>query len=54
MKRVGYLPEERGLYRSMSARSAIAYLARLKGTPASIAFKRADQLLKHVTHDDLL
>src|SRR5690606_36844066 len=31
MRRVGYLPEERGLYRAMSARSAIAYLARLKG-----------------------
>lgn len=45
MKRVGYLPEERGLYRSMSARSAIAYLARLKGTSAGKAFKRADQLL---------
>jgi len=46
LKRVGYLPEERGLYRSMSARAAIAYLARLKGTPAGRAFKRADQLLK--------
>lgn len=46
MRRVGYLPEERGLYRGMSARSAIAYLARLKGTPAGKAFKRADQLLK--------
>ena len=46
MKRVGYLPEERGLYRSMSARAAIAYLARLKGTPAGKAFKRADQLLE--------
>lgn len=45
MKRVGYLPEERGLYRSMSARAAIAYLARLKGTSAGKAFKRADQLL---------
>lgn len=45
LKRVGYLPEERGLYRSMSARGAIAYLARLKGTPAGKAFKRADQLL---------
>jgi len=45
LRRVGYLPEERGLYRSMSARAAIAYLARLKGAPASRAFKRADQLL---------
>jgi ABC-2 type transport system ATP-binding protein len=46
LKRVGYLPEERGLYRNMSARSAIAYLARLKGTPANVAFKRADTLLE--------
>ncbi|WP_395644987.1 ABC transporter ATP-binding protein [Terricaulis sp.] len=46
LKRVGYLPEERGLYRSMSARAAIAYLARLKGVKASDAFKRADALLE--------
>ena len=45
LRRVGYLPEERGLYRAMSARSAIAYLARLKGVPSGKAFKRADQLL---------
>jgi ABC-2 type transport system ATP-binding protein len=45
LRRVGYLPEERGLYRSMSARAAIAYLARLKGTPSGKAFKRADLLL---------
>jgi ABC-2 type transport system ATP-binding protein len=45
LRRVGYLPEERGLYRNMSARAAIAYLARLKGTPARRAFSRADELL---------
>lgn len=45
LQRVGYLPEERGLYRAMSARGAIAYLARLKGTPSGKAFKRADALL---------
>jgi ABC-2 type transport system ATP-binding protein len=45
LKRVGYLPEERGLYRAMSARAAIAYLARLKGVPSGKAFRRADQLL---------
>jgi len=45
MQRVGYLPEERGLYRGMSARSAITYLARLKGAPAGKARKRANQLL---------
>jgi ABC-2 type transport system ATP-binding protein len=46
LRRVGYLPEERGLYRAMSARGAIAYLARLKGVSAGKAFKRADALLK--------
>lgn len=46
LRNVGYLPEERGLYRSMSARAAIAYLARLKGVPSGRAFKRADTLLK--------
>jgi ABC-2 type transport system ATP-binding protein len=40
---VGYLPEERGLYRAMTARAAIAYFARLKG--AGRAFARADALL---------
>jgi ABC-2 type transport system ATP-binding protein len=45
LARVGYLPEERGLYRNMSARSAIAYLAQLKGVPSSVAYKRADLLL---------
>lgn len=45
LKRVGYLPEERGLYRNMSARAVIAYLARLKGVAASLAFARADSLL---------
>jgi ABC-2 type transport system ATP-binding protein len=46
LQRVGYLPEERGLYRKMSARGAIAYLARLKGMSSGRAFKRADELLK--------
>ncbi len=46
LKRVGYLPEERGLYRNMSARASIAYLARLKGTPTRTAFARADALLE--------
>lgn len=46
LRRVGFLPEERGLYRAMSARGAIAYLARLKGMSAGKAFKRADMLLE--------
>ncbi|HWA00934.1 MAG TPA: ATP-binding cassette domain-containing protein [Caulobacterales bacterium] len=46
LQRVGYLPEERGLYRNMTPRAAIAYLARLKGVHARRAFKRADFLLE--------
>jgi ABC-2 type transport system ATP-binding protein len=46
LRRVGYLPEERGLYRGMSARAAIAYLAQLNGAPRARAYKRADELLK--------
>ena len=34
LKRVGFLPEERGLYKKMSARQIITYFARLKGHDA--------------------
>jgi ABC-2 type transport system ATP-binding protein len=44
--RVGYLPEERGMYRNMSPRSFIAYMSRLKGVRGDHAFKRADGLLQ--------
>lgn len=45
LRRVGYLPEERGVYRSMSPRAFITYLARLKGMKAADARARADALL---------
>ncbi|MBI1251750.1 MAG: ATP-binding cassette domain-containing protein [Alphaproteobacteria bacterium] len=45
-KRIGYLPEERGLYRSMTARAVITHLARLKGVKGNEARKRADALLE--------
>ncbi|MFP3944734.1 MAG: ABC transporter ATP-binding protein [Alphaproteobacteria bacterium] len=44
--RIGYLPEERGLYRRMSAARAIAYFARLKGMPRRAANARARELLE--------
>lgn len=44
-KRVGYLPEERGLYRKMKARDTIAYFARLKGMSGGKAKARAEELL---------
>ncbi len=37
---VGYLPEERGLYRKMKVRRALKYLAELKGVPAKVADER--------------
>ncbi len=45
LRRVGFLPEERGLYKRMSARETIAYFARLKGMKHREALKRADELL---------
>ena len=46
-ERIGYLPEERGLYKRMRAESAIAYIATLKGIKRSEALKRARELLEH-------
>jgi ABC-2 type transport system ATP-binding protein len=44
--RIGFLPEERGLYRRMTAVSAIAFFARLKGVPNAEARRRARRLLE--------
>lgn len=44
--RIGYLPEERGLYKRMRAQDAIAYVAALKGMDLGAARKRAKQLLE--------
>ena len=42
---VGYLPEERGLYPSMTAREGIAFMAALRGLPLKEGRRRADILL---------
>ena len=44
-ERIGYLPEERGLYRSLRVIPNLLYLAELKGVPRERAMQRADQLL---------
>ena len=46
MDRIGFLPEERGLYRKMTAVDAIVFLAGLKGVKASVAKKRALAMLE--------
>jgi ABC-2 type transport system ATP-binding protein len=44
--RVGYLPEERGLYPSMTARESIAFMGALRGLPLSVGRARAAGLLR--------
>lgn len=50
--RVGYLPEERGLYRDLKVLDTLVYLAELKGVPRAEARTRAMALLERVQLDD--
>ncbi len=44
--RIGYLPEEKGLYKKMTATGIIAYFAMLKGVAPAVAKKTARELLE--------
>jgi ABC-2 type transport system ATP-binding protein len=44
--RIGFLPEERGLYRRMTPVDAITFLAGLKGVPRALAKRRARERLE--------
>jgi ABC-2 type transport system ATP-binding protein len=46
--RIGYLPEERGMYRKLKVIDSIVYLASLKGISTRIAKSRAEELLDRV------
>jgi ABC-2 type transport system ATP-binding protein len=46
--RIGYLPEERGVYRKMKAGSFLAYVARLKGLDGSGVRRRVREWLERV------
>src|SRR5437016_423342 len=48
LDRVGYLPEERGLYKKMQVRRVLLFLAELKGLSASVANKRIDEWLERL------
>lgn len=50
--RIGFLPEERGLYRKMTAWRAIAFFARLNGLSSGQARQRAFELLKEYGLED--
>jgi ABC-2 type transport system ATP-binding protein len=43
--RIGYLPEERGLYQEITLERCLNYLATLKGLPAGEASRRIDEYL---------
>jgi ABC-2 type transport system ATP-binding protein len=45
-ERIGYLPEEKGLYKKMKAAEIIEYFASLKGMPRRAARRRAHELLE--------
>jgi ABC-2 type transport system ATP-binding protein len=45
LDRVGYLPEERGLYKKMQVRRVLLFLAELKGLKPSVAAPRIDEWL---------
>ena len=44
--KIGYLPEERGLYKKMSVMDTIIYFASLKGVDKVTARKRGEEMLK--------
>lgn len=46
--RIGYLPEERGLYRDMKALDTLLFLAQLKGLSQAEARRRAERYLREV------
>jgi ABC-2 type transport system ATP-binding protein len=49
LERVGYLPEERGLYKKMQVRRVLRFLAALKGVPARDADRRIDEWLDRLS-----
>ena len=50
--RVGYLPEERGLYKDLKVIEVLVYLARLKGTDETTARRSATAWLERVELQD--
>lgn len=46
--KIGYLPEERGLYKKMKIVDQLRYFAALKGVPQSVADKRIDKWLERM------
>jgi ABC-2 type transport system ATP-binding protein len=50
--RIGYMPEERGLYRKMTIAKVLAYFAAIKGVPQDQLTTRVKEWLKRVELDN--
>ena len=48
LRRIGYLPEERGLYRRMTVADQLVFLGELQGVPRREAGKRAERWLERL------
>ena len=48
LDRVGYLPEERGLYKKMKVKDVLVFLAELKGVPRREGLRRANDWLERL------
>ena len=51
--RIGYLPEERGVYRKMKVGAFVQYIGRLKGVKGATLHKRVDEWLERVGLPDI-
>lgn len=51
--RIGYLPEERGVYRKMKVGAFLTYIGKLKGVQAKTLSKRIDEWLERVELPDV-
>jgi ABC-2 type transport system ATP-binding protein len=52
LRRIGYLPEERGLYKKMTVRDVIVFFARLKGVAVVKARAEADRWLQRMSLEE--
>jgi ABC-2 type transport system ATP-binding protein len=52
LDRIGYLPEERGVYRRMKVRKLLAFFAELKGVPGRVSKPRIDEWLERMELTD--
>ena len=51
-QRIGYLPEERGLYKKMKVGEQLIFFANLKGVPTDVATHRANEWLTRMELSD--